>query len=207
MNKKKLTVFFNLFGDEKRKVIIMKKRNLLIIIVALLIVSIALTLMYWVPHLAPKVYTEGHLAYIGRLTIPSVGIDVACYEFDPQNEQEVQEMYAAMDEEDAAVKFWFSASKIENGVLGSWVIGDHSNQSFGTLKKCAVGDSVYFSAADGTQEEYVITDNFLGKNEKWALTVDGESIICNNPDGIILYTCADETTVPVHIIFLQPVTD
>lgn len=184
-----------------------KKRLFIAIIVALLILGIVLTLMYWLPHIALKVYTENHPAYIGRLTIPSVKIDVACYEFNPQNEQEVQEMYVAMDEEDAAVKFWCGASKTENGVTGSWVIADHNTEGFKTLKECKIGDFAYLVAVDGTQEKYVVTDNFLGKNENWALTVDGESIICNNPNGIILYTCADETAIPVHIIFLQPVTD
>ncbi len=127
-------------------------------------------------------YTEDHELYIGRFTIPSVGIDVACYEFD-DNIHSFEEMDAAMDENDAAVKFWKDALEPENEVNGSWIIADHNTEGFAPLHKCAIGDQAYIVSPDGEVQEYVVTANLDGINERSDLTVDGKSVLCENPGG------------------------
>lgn len=178
------------------------KTCITLVIVGAICIAIG-TSYHWISTFQEKVYTEDHELYIGRLTIPSVGIDVACYEFD-DNIHSFEEMDTAMDENDAAVKFWKGTSKRENGVSGSWIIADHNNEGFAPLHKCAIGDLAYIVSPDGVTQEYVVTANLDGINDETDLTVNGKSVLCENPGGIILYTCKDFTQIPVYIIFLQP---
>lgn len=108
-------------------------------------------------------------------------------------------MKNAMDEDDVAVKFWGSSK-------GSWFIGDHNYQGFGTLKKCEVGDIAYIDLKDGIQQKYQVVEKFRGENSGTELTKNGELIAKNNSGGVIVYTCVSVWNQgEVWIAFLQPV--
>ena len=143
-----------------------------------------------------------HPDYAGTLTIPSQGIDVPLIMV---NNPDMLQM--VVDKTNCAVLF----KKVDSVVNGqekgaSWIIGDHSSQNFKTLHQAAVGDKAKIVNPDGVVSEFVVTKNFIGYNISEDLIYeDGTSVRNDNPDGIILYACVDETAVPVYIVFLQPV--
>ena len=152
--------------------------------------------------------------YQGRFQIASAGIDVMLMEpYLLSNHTKEGQLYNAIitqwivDKNDCAAQFWKDASGVilEDQATGSVVIADHDSQNFATLKDCAVGDIAAIIRADGTIEEYVVTQNFIGINAGNDLEYEqGGSALKDNPGGIIVYTCADKTAIPVHILFLQP---
>lgn len=143
--------------------------------------------------------------YIGRLTIPSVGIDVGCYEFDERQYDDVTYLSNTMDRRDSAVKFWYPSTTASNEA-GSWTFADHNYQGFAKLKDFSSGDSMRITSPDGDIEEYIVTEVLKGKNEDRDLTVNGTSIIGQKSDEIILYTCASYLqSVDVTIVLARPV--
>lgn len=122
---------------------------------------------------------------IGRLVLPSVGINVACYK---SREQSVTD---AVD----------SASYFDYGV--QFVIGDHQNQGFYKIKSCKVGDIAYIDNGK-TQDKYICTSLISGHNNGKAL-LDSEynDIKDMNSGGITLYTCNGSNWRDVTIVFFQ----
>lgn len=117
----------------------------------------------------------------GVLLIPSIQVTVPLYEGDVyDNPVETQ---AIVDAENSAAMFDFEGVK---------VIAEHVDQTFGNLSKIKVGDTAFVKQQDGSEEEFVCTGNFLGKNVGSALTdVNGASVSKMIKDGVIMYTCTD----------------
>lgn len=131
---------------------------------------------------AAKSVSKGAL---GRWSIPSVGINVACYKSWEQS---------VCDAKDSACYF----------TLGDMdVIGDHWNQGFNAIKSCTPGTKAYLETSSGTKT-FVCTKIFTGHNTG-NLTDDDYNDISRgyNTGGITCYTCNDHWS-NVTIVFFQP---
>ena len=125
---------------------------------------------------------------VGRLRIPSVGVDVAVYDVTWYSLQHTTEgdNYAQ-----AVTDAWDSAAQIV--YLGQTVIGDHNNQGFSAINNCAEGTYAYIDMGDSVLT-YVCTGIQHGRNPGGYLTgADGDSVYTSyfNPYGLTLYTCLD----------------
>lgn len=143
-----------------------------------------------------------HPDYAGTLTIPSVEIDVPLILVeDPDMLQMV------VDKTNCTALFKKSDGAVNGREYGvAWIIGDHSSQNFENLQKVELGKEAEIVCSDGTVRKFVVTKNFVGYNIGSDLIYeDGTSVRKENPDGVILYACVDETAVPVYIVILQPV--
>lgn len=121
---------------------------------------------------------------VGRLRIPSVGVDVAVYDVTWYSLQHTTE---SDNYTQAVTDAWDSASQIV--FLGQTVIGDHNNQGFSAIANCAVGAVGYMDYGN-SRTEYVCTGVEYGHNEGTELTDnDGNDVAYNNSGGITLYTC------------------
>ena len=127
---------------------------------------------------------------IGRLLIPSVGIDLAVRE--PVNDSEAQ---AFVDERDSAAIFWRGDARI---------IADHNNQGFAYLSKVSIGDKAEMCLKDGSQISYTVVDKFKGHNTGPELTdEDYNCIYDDNIGGLTLYTCYAGWE-NIWVVYLQP---
>lgn len=191
----------------------MKKKIRIILVMLLLIFAIAIgaTTAWWN---LPASCLPG---YAGTLQIETVGVDVQLIQvLQLSGKNELERVLNAnicqkiVDKADCAAEFWKEPGGVilENQGRGSNVIADHSSQNFEGIENCEIGTAVRITRPDGAIENYVVTDSFVGIN-----TIDdledqsGGSVIKDNPGGIILYTCADKTEIPVHILILQPILD
>ena len=134
---------------------------------------------------------DNRSGFIGRLVIPSVGIDLACREsFDGVTAQKY------VDEKDSAAIYW---------VKNARVVADHNNQGFANLSKVNIGDNAELYLKDGSQVSYVVVNKFQGHNTEYELTDnDYNCIFDDNIGGLTLYTCYAGWR-NVWIVFLQPV--
>lgn len=119
---------------------------------------------------------DNRSGYIGRLMIPSVGINVALREGTG-----LSTLQAYVDAQDSAAIFWDSSGR---------TVGDHNNQDFATLHEIEVGDRLRIYYPDGTYTEFEVTVKFKGHNTGNDLVDDDWNGFVNaDPDGLILYTC------------------
>lgn len=106
---------------------------------------------------------------VGRLVIPSVGVNVALFSGSDQ---------AIVDAQDSAA--YFSAGN-------SMVIGDHWNQGFTKIKNCAVGTKAYIYRGDSI-ETLTCTNVCRGINNDYdILHEDGTSATTGS--WLLMYTC------------------
>lgn len=106
---------------------------------------------------------------VGRLVIPSVGVNVALFSGSDQ---------AIVDAQDSAA--YFSAGN-------SMVIGDHWNQGFTKIKSCAVGTKAYIYRGDSI-ETLTCTNVCRGINNDYdILYEDGTSATTGS--WLLMYTC------------------
>lgn len=106
---------------------------------------------------------------VGRLVIPSVGINVALFGGSDQ---------AIVDAQDSAAYFPFG---------NSIVVGDHWNQGFTKIKACTAGTTAYIYRGDSV-ETLTCTNIRRGINaDEDLLYEDGLSATANG--GLIMYTC------------------
>ena len=125
---------------------------------------------------------------VGRWSIPSVGVNVACFDSTAQS---------VCDAKDSACYFTLGSQK---------VIGDHQNQGFGAIKECEVGAVAYMDAGDDARK-YVCTGVIQGHNIETDMTdADGNSIADMNPGGITCYTCNDNWR-NITIVFFVPANE
>ena len=137
---------------------------------------------------------------VGRLKIPSVGVDVAVYDVTWYALQHTTEgdsyAQAVTDARDSAAQIVF---------LGQTVIGDHNNQGFSAINNCSEGTYAYIDIGDSVLT-FVCTGIQHGRNPGGYLTgADGDSVYTSyfNPDGLTLYTCLDHN-FNVAIVTFQP---
>lgn len=125
---------------------------------------------------------------VGRLRIPSVGVDVAVYDVTWYSLQHTTE---SDNYTQAVTDAWDSAAQIV--YLGQTVIGDHNNQGFSAINNCSEGTYAYIDMGDSVLT-YVCTGIQHGRNPGGYLTgADGDSVYTSyfNPNGLTLYTCLD----------------
>ena len=124
--------------------------------------------------------------YVGRFSVPSVGVDVACYYSAAQ---------AVVDAADSAAYFDCSGHK---------VIADHVNQSFDGLKNCAVGDTAQVVGENGP-EQYQCVAVSDGHNTGYDLTDENYVSIGElYPGTLVCYTCRNGWQ-NVTISFFEPI--
>ena len=127
----------------------------------------------------------------GRLVVPSVGIDVALFNWGPEpvgdySTDKIVEIVRqeVVDREDSALLYY-------DDPVGN-IIADHSNQDFSALSNVKVGDAAYILSGDRmvTLECSFISD---GVNTGYGITdKDGG---WNHPDtDYVLYTCLEDWT-------------
>lgn len=124
---------------------------------------------------------------LGRLSIPSVGVDVAVFGGMSQG---------IVDAADSAACFGFH---------GGTIIGDHNYQGFGRIRSMRVGSYAYFEDGN-TKTRYVCTGKISnGVNTKSDLVNASGGCVCGGaPGGYVLYTCNDWSGRSITIVFLQP---
>ena len=140
------------------------------------------------PHVKP---IDNRKGLIGRLLIPSVGINLALRE--PSNDSEAQ---AFVDEKDSAAIFWRGEARI---------IADHNNQGFAYLSKVSIGDKAEVQFKDGTCVSYIVVNKFTGHNTGPELTDEEYNCIYDdNIGGLTLYTCYAGWE-NIWVVYLQPI--
>ena len=122
-----------------------------------------------------------------RLTIPSVGVDVACF-------WASNNLQAYIDASDSAAFFSYGYQD---------VIADHRHQGFSAMKGSAIGSYAYLDYGS-YKKTYVCVANFKGHNTGSSLTdLEGNDIAYMNEGGIAMYTC-NENWQNVTITLWQP---
>ena len=123
--------------------------------------------------------------YVGRFAVPSVGINVGCYNSGAQ---------ATVDASDSAAYFH------EDGHM---MIADHVDQSFSSLKSTSVGAKATLTA-NGTTKEYTCVGKINGHNTGTAITdADYNSISSYYPGALVAYTCNGNWN-NITIVFFMP---
>lgn len=116
-----------------------------------------------------KIYAN----YYGRLSIPSVGIDVLLYK---SNEQYV------VDRQDSAAIFKLSyRPKV-------WIIADHNTQAFASMTDIVVGDEAQIDLKDGDTVYLECAEVYDGHNTGHGLT-DEHGVNCVGKYPYVSYTC------------------
>lgn len=111
---------------------------------------------------------------IGRLTIPSLGINVALFASNSQ---------AVVDAPDSAAYFGFG------NII---IIGDHQNQGFSAIRGASVGTVAYID--DGqTKRKLVCTGRTTGTNTGTDL-LDSSGASVASRGGYVMYTCNSDWT-------------
>lgn len=124
---------------------------------------------------------------LGRFSIPSVNVEVACFNSREQ---------IFVDNIDSAAMF---------GQGDMIIIADHSNQGYSSICDCIEGTKAQFN--DGYKiQEYICTASFIGHNTGEMLTdKEYNSIMFDtNKGGITCYTCIGNWQ-NVWIVFFQPI--
>lgn len=127
------------------------------------------------PSTNNKTDTYNDKRYVGRLYIPSVGINVALYK---GNEQYIT------DRKDSAN--YFSINYDPNYI----VIADHNNQAFAKLRKVKVGTTGYIKFANGEVKNIKCVKTLNGHNTGYDITDNnGNSLVAK--EDYMMYTCKD----------------
>ena len=105
----------------------------------------------------------------GVLSIPAQGISVALYDSASQE---------TVDTKNSAARFY----------AGSYIIADHCNQEFKTLKKVSIGDKAIIYCENGMNINLVCVDRYNGKNTGHEL-VDSKGRNVMSDHDYLMYTC------------------
>ncbi len=119
---------------------------------------------------------------IGRLSIPSVGINVALFGRSIYiNSQDI------VDNADSAAYLYD-----EYGYYGMDIIADHKHQGFSAIKKTIPYETYAYIDYGTYVQKYICTANFAGHNTGEALTDENYvTISSTNSNTICMYTCND----------------
>lgn len=122
--------------------------------------------------------------YVGKFSIPGVGLSVNCYNSASQ---------ATVDAANSAAYFYLQ---------GHLVVADHVNQGFNKIKSCKEGTIAYVPYGSGTVE-YECVAVINGINTGYGLkTADGRDISELYPGSVVCYTC-NGNWQNVTIVFFQ----
>lgn len=136
---------------------------------------------------------------IGRWTIPSAGINVACYRANGYSVEDLPYQQSVVDAPDSAAVAQ---------LIGFECISDHSNQSFSTLKYVNVGDEAYMDYGS-YQQKYICTKFIYGHNNDDGYLTDADyndiQEYSFNDGGITCYTCNGNWR-NVIIVAFQPIS-
>lgn len=129
---------------------------------------------------------------IGRLVIPSVGLDVALFNRFSQ---------ATVDRQDSAGTYR------HNG--GQMVIADHKNQGFSAMKSSVPYETIAYINDGETITSYICIVNNVGANKSNGIPYDlldcnKNSIYFQNAGGICMYTCNDHWS-SITYTYWQPI--
>ena len=129
---------------------------------------------------------------IGRLIIPSVGVDVALFNSYTQG---------VVDRQDSAGTYRY------NG--GQMVIADHKNQGFALTKLSIPGVTIAYINDGQAVTPYICVENNVGSNKANDIPYDlldcnGNSIYLQNAGGICMYTCNDHWS-RITYTYWQPI--
>lgn len=119
----------------------------------------------------------------GVLHIPSANISVALYN---SYEQSV------VDAKNSAALFEW----------GSWIIADHNNQDFRTLKNVQVGDTATIRRTDGQTIRLICVDVYQGKNLGHDLVNQHNKSVMDDHD-YLMYTCVNKAASRKTILITQ----
>ena len=135
---------------------------------------------------------------VGRLTIPSIGVNVALFDTSVYNVNHSQPIVDASD----------SAAYLSDSVghYGFVMIGDHVHQGFSAIKQALAGSTLAYIDRGTYTETYVCTEVFVGYNGYGDRTgmfdANGNDVAGRNPGGLCMYTCNSDGTIT--ITFWQP---
>lgn len=124
----------------------------------------------------------------GILHIPSANISVVLYNSYAQS---------VVDAKNSAALFEW----------GSWIIADHNNQEFKTLKHVQVGDTATIRRTDGRTIRLICVDVYQGKNLGHDLVNQHNRSVMDDHD-YLMYTCVNKAASRKTILITQwEVTD
>ncbi len=148
-------------------------------VVAILLLAAVVWLYTQTAYAAPQV---------GVLSIPSAEISVALFD---SYEQSV------VDAKNSAAHFWG----------GSWIIADHNNQAFRTLKNVQPGDTATIHRPDGSQIHLLCVDKYNGKNTgRELVNANGRNVMADH--DYLMYTCVNKALKRKTVLITQwEVTD
>lgn len=132
-------------------------------------------------ELDAKGFFNGPLGDMGRLYVPSVGVDVALYWVGPYDGN----AQAICDCQDAAV--WMGPEWDDYIGWGD-VIADHWNQGFDAIKSCQVGNKAYIVTADKIRVYECVGIDYDGHNLEYTC-VDSQGRSLWQISDIVMYTC------------------
>lgn len=118
-------------------------------------------------------------AHAGVLHIPDANISVSLYESSAQS---------VVDAENSAACFWWQG----------WIIADHNNQAFRTLRNVQVGDEAIIYQPSGQTIHLKCVYRGEGRNTGHDLTVDGKSLFGRY--DYLMYTCKNKAVSRKGII-------
>lgn len=129
---------------------------------------------------------------IGRLVIPSVGLDVALFNSYTQG---------VVDRQDSAGTYR------HNG--GQMIIADHKNQGFSAMKSSVPYETIAYINDGETITSYICIVNNVGSNKSNGIPYDlldcnKNSIYFQNAGGICMYTCNDHWS-RITYTYWQPI--
>ena len=154
-------------------------------------------LSYEETHIETVLEEMARRGNIGRLTIPSVGVNVALFETSVYN---INHSQVIVDAADSAA--YLSDTMTHYGFV---MIGDHVHQGFSAIKNTSIGTVAYIDRGE-YRESYVCTEKFIGYNGYGGRTgmfdTNGNDVAGRNPGGLCMYTCNSDGTIT--ITFWQP---
>lgn len=139
------------------------------------------------PHTETVAEEMARRGSVGRLTIPSLGVDVALFASSSQK---------VCDNQDSACYFRYGVQH---------VVADHKHQGFAAMKKAVPNKTkAYINWGTWTQA-FICVDNFKGHNTGDILCdLDGNDCGHENSRGLLMYTC-NENWRNITITYWQPV--
>ncbi len=144
-----------------------------------------------------KAQKEKRPGMYGRLTVPSVGVDVALFWADAKSSLAYRQRLT--DAKDSAC-FYRNYPGNEY-----YYVADHNYQGFSKIKKCTVGKTKMYINDGNTVREYICS--YINRNVKRTKsgqikrTDEMKSAARSNSENVVMYTCNKSDTSITWIVF------